>query len=197
MHGGVTAGVTTMSNDSSSLIAQHTNRRRVILAMGSTAVGGGILARAASQPAAAVSVDSLEVPDAEFEAEAVEPELEATVAYEYSVPSATDVTVWLGVGDDRLSSTDLFTSSPEASNDVSLSAALLDSSAFEAADFEVGVGESTTVDVPVTVGVDVYDGDSVVAKADASETAVVTVQHPDEETATASVGGTVTIVREN
>jgi uncharacterized protein YabE (DUF348 family) len=180
-------------NNDRSLIAQHTNRRRVIIALGSTAVGGGILARTFSDPVAAVSVDTLDVQDAEFDAEAVTPALEATVAYEYDVESATNVRVWIAVDGDEVSETELYTSSADTSNDVDMTAPVTDADGFGASDFKTAPGEDLSVTVPVTVGVEVSDGDRVIADATASDSAEVVVRNPDDASS-ASVGGVVTVV---
>jgi len=179
--------------ESSSRIAQHTNRRRVLLALGSTAVGGGLLARRGTDPAAAVDLETFTVEDATFEADAVSPELEASLAYEYEVPDADGLSVWLAVDGDRIDESSLMLANGSGSDTVSLSAPVTTADGFDAAVFDPDAGETATVAVPVTVGIEITQGGEVRADATDDGTAEIVVQHPEAEPATVTLGGSVTV----
>lgn len=182
----------TMREHDSSQTGASLTRRRLVAGVGTVALGGTAIAFG-TQEAAAVTLDEIETSGGEFEAASVEPELQATVSYEYDVGSASTVTVWVAVDDDRVAETELYTSMASGSNEVELTAAVLDSDAFSASDFEVSLGEQTTVTVPMSVGVAVFDGESEQARAEESTSVDVTVTHPDDSDATASVGAVIDV----
>jgi hypothetical protein len=169
------------------------SRRGVVAGAGGVLLGGGTLA-VGTREAAAVTIGDIETSGGDFEAASVAPVLDATVEYEYEVETASDVTVWIAVDGDRVSETELYTSSASASNDVSMSAPVLDSGGFTAEDFSVEPGAETTVSVPLSVGVAVFDGGREQARAEESTRVDVSVVHPEDAPATASVGAVIEVV---
>jgi len=169
------------------------SRRGAILAS-ATVVGGGtaIAVGAAQSGRAAVSVEQLSVDDATFEAASVDPIVAATVGWAFRYDAPTAVRVELQVSDDVVASETLRTGRSELENTTELTGRVVDSDAFGASDFSVARGDSTTVDVPVTVRFAVIDGEEVVAEDTASQTAAVVVEHPDDEQY-ATVGGVAQI----
>jgi len=172
------------------------SRRRVLASTATLAVGGVGLATLGSDPARAeVTVDSLETPAQTFEADAIEPELQAALAYEYEVDPAASVEMLvfeLLVGGDVIDEVALSTSETALSQTTDLAGMVTDASAWQASDFAPAVVESVTREVDVTVTFAVRGPDGDIASDSASGTKAITVTNP--ENAVARVGGVVTVV---
>lgn len=179
------------------------SRRQALLGIGTLAAGGGagvaVLSNA-SDPAAAratVQVADFAVADAQFTAETVDPEVVATIEYEYDAGNAAvkELRFALDVDGTEVASDTLVTDATTHTGETDLSGRLLASDAWSAADFEPEVASSVSQDVTVTVRFDVLgsDGDSIVGD-EATDAAVVTVSHPQESEYIATVGGTGEIV---
>lgn len=180
-------------HDRSQTDVSSMSRRGVVAGVGGVLLGGGALA-VGTREAAAVTIGDIETTGGDFEATSVDPVLDATVSYEYEVETATDVTVWIAVDGDRVSETELYTSSASASNDVTMSAPVLDSDGFTSEDFSVEPGKETTVTVPLSVGVAVFDGEREQARAEETTSVDVSVVHPEDAPASASVGAVIEVV---
>lgn len=178
-------------------VAQHYNRRRVVAGLATLAAGGAGLSALGHPARASVSIDSWTVPDASFEAEAVAPVADATIAYAFDVGSDTAVRALafeLLVDGHAVASDELVTETTSLENTTTLSGALTDSGAWSTSDFDVAVGESVAHDVTVAVRFAVVGTDeSEIVTARAEDTATVTVAHPQQTEYTASVGGEVAI----
>jgi hypothetical protein len=177
-------------------VAQHISRRRVLGGLG-TAVATGGAAYHLSQPArAAVSIDSWTVPDASFEADAITPVVNATIAFEYDV-GASDVTavaLELLVDGHTVAADELVTDATSASSQTSLSGSVLDSEAWTAADFDPAIGETVSPEVTVAVRLAILaPDDSEIVTDSAESTSAVVVAHPQQTEYVASVGGEATI----
>lgn len=177
-----------------SIDTDSVTRRRALAAVGSVAIGGTALSVAGSQPArAAVSVEQFSVADATFEAAEVTPVVDARIGYAYRADTVS--TLWFGltVGGEVVGETTLRTSSTELENTTDLSGRVLDSSAYEQADFAVDPGAETTVDVTVGVRFEVRDSSGAVLASDrGQDTSTVQVVSPKGETY-ATIGGEATI----
>lgn len=166
-----------------------TRRRAVAGAL--TTAGIGVVAFAPTPTRAQVSVDSFAVDDGTFTAESVTPVADVTLAYEYDVGSeaVSELRFALTIGGETVASESLTTQATALSGETTLAARLTESSAWADSDFVVGVGESVSHEVTVGVRFEVRDSGGVLVSDEASDTATVTVSHPQENTWSASVGG--------
>ena len=168
------------------------SRRRVLLGTASVAVGATALQLVAGQNARAnVSVEDVSIDDATFEAEAVDPVLDVTVAYAYAADSVSELHIELLVDGDAVASESLRTGSEELENDTDLSGRVVDADKWSASDFEVESGESITREIDVAVEFSVVDVDRVVAADSASDTAEILVEHPNDDHATVGMVGEI------
>ena len=168
------------------------SRRRVLLGTASVAVGATALQLVAGQNASAnVSVEQVEIADATFEAEAVDPVVDVEVAYAYAADSVSELHIELLVDGDAVASESLRTESEELENDTDLSGRVVDADKWSAVDFEVESGESITREIDVTVEFSVVDVDSVVAADTASDTAEIIVEHPTDGVASVGMVGEI------
>ncbi|MFW5964382.1 MAG: hypothetical protein ACOCQM_05905 [Natronomonas sp.] len=181
-------------------VAQSVNRRRVIAGMGTLAAGGVAVAAVPDAARATVEVDDLSIPDASFEAEAVDPEVVVDVAYAYDASGAgvDALGFTLTVGETVVDEARLDTNTEELENTETLRGSVTDSDAWSASDFEPEVGDSVTRELSIGVTFDVLDSaDESVVGDTATETADVTVEHPQENGYSASVDGEGEIVTDD
>ena len=171
-----------------SRIAHNLTRRRMVAGLATALAGGGGLAVVGSEEAVAVSVESLNVADAKFEAKQVDPVVDVEIAYEYAVERAEQVVLELRIGETVVAEESLRTSTTELSNTSELSGRIVRSDAWSASDFAVERGETVTRDVTVGVRLAVRADESVVAEDAATDIATVEVAYP-ESARTASIGG--------
>ena len=168
------------------------SRRRVLLGTASVAVGATALQLVAGQNARAnVSVEQMSIDDATFEAEAVDPVVDVTVAYAYAADSVSELHIELLVDGDAVASESLRTGSEELENNTDLSGRVVDADKWSAADFEVESGESITREIDVTVEFSVVDVDRVVAADSATDTPEIVVEHPNDDHATVGMVGQI------
>jgi hypothetical protein len=160
----------------------------MVAGLATALAGGGGLAVVATDEAVAVSVESLSVDDAQFQAEQVDPVVDVTIGWEYAVERAEQVIIELLVGETVVAEESLRTSTAELSNESELSGRVVRSEAWSASDFAVERGETVTRDVTVGVRLAVRADESVVAEDTATDTATVEVAYP-EDAASASIGG--------
>jgi len=160
----------------------------MVAGLAAALAGGGGLTAVASEEAVAVSVESLNVGNATFQAMQVDPVVDVEIAYEYAVERAEQVVLELRVGETVVAEESLRTSTTELSNTSELSGRVVRSGAWSASDFAVERGETVTRDVTVGVRLAVRADDSVVAEDTATDTATVEVAYP-ESAASASIGG--------
>jgi hypothetical protein len=133
-----------------------------------------------------VNVSEFTVADSQF-AGAVEPVLDATLAWAYEVEASVgSVGVELLVGDETLASERLQTNTQSASATTELSARLTDHSRYSAADFESGETD-VTVGAYFTVQ---DDSGAAIVETTAQDSATIAVTE-----ASAAVGGSVEIRR--
>ena len=169
------------------------SRRQAIGAAVTVVGGGSAIAVVGAQPARAqVSVDDVSVSDATFEADAVDPVVDATIAYAYRHDSTTELAFELLVGETVIASESLRTASTELESETELSGRVADADGWTASDFEAPAGETTTRDVTVGVRFAVLDGDSVVIEDTAADTATVTVENPNDSTASVGMAAQIT-----
>lgn len=177
-------------------VAQHINRRRLLGAGAALAAGGGGIAFGAAGTRAAVSIEGFDVPDASFEREALDPVLDVTATYEYDAAMRPVSELWFGVavGGTEIASDELITDAGVLDGETTLSGAIVDSDAWTAADFDPDRGETLDRTLDVTLRFEVRESDgTVIVSDDASDSATVTVTHPEDERATATIGGSATI----
>ena len=168
------------------------SRRRALLGTASVAVGATALQLVAGQNARAnVSVEQVSIDDATFEAEAVDPVVDVTVAYAYAADSVSELHIELLVDGDAVASESLRTGSEELENNTDLSGRVVDADKWSAADFEVESGESITREIDVTVEFSVVDVDRVVAADSATDTPEIVVEHPNDDHATVGMVGQI------
>lgn len=180
-------------------VVSHVNRRRVLAGVSGVAFAGAGVATLTpdARASASVDVDGLEIPDAEFTAKQVEPEVRVSLAYNYDAGTApvralgftlsVDGTI---VGEDKF-----VTDRTTLENTTELTGLVTDSSEWSSSDFSPKVAESVTREITVSVTFDVLDGNEQSIVSDtASTTADVTVSHPQESKLIAEVGGSGEIV---
>ena len=182
------------SNENTTLVEKWSVTRRGAIGAAATVVGGGTaIALVASQEGrAAVSVESLTVDDATFESASVDPVIDATVGWAFAYDAPHHVRVGLLVDGEVIAYEQLRTSSTELENETELTGRVVDTASFALSDFEVARGESTTIEVPVSVRFAVLVDGEAVAEDTANQTADVVVAHPQGDEY-ASVGGVASI----
>jgi len=171
-----------------SRIAQRINRRRVVAGAGALAIGTVGLVGLGSEPVAAeVSVESLNVKDADFEGQQVDPVLDVQIAYEFDVVGASNVYLALKVGDTTISDMDVTTRSDQLEQTTDLSGRVVTSDQWATSDFAPPAGESVSrsLDVTLKLVVSTDDGEEVTATAE--DTATIDVTNP--ATGMARIGG--------
>lgn len=174
----------------------HLNRRTALASGAALLTAGGSLVLIGDPVHAAVSVDSLTVDDESFTAEAVSPVLDVTAGYSYDVGNSavSKLRFTLAVDGSPIASDDLVTDRTTLENETTLSGSIIDSDAWAATDFAPAVAESVSRKLSIDLTFEVLGSDGAVLVSDsASDTAVVTVSHPQESEYVASVGGTGTI----
>jgi len=119
----------------------------MVAGLAAALAGGGGLTAVASEEAVAVSVESLNVGNATFQAMQVDPVVDVEIAYEYAVERAEQVVLELRVGETVVAEESLRTSTTELSNTSELSGRVVRSDAWSASDFTVERGETVTRDV--------------------------------------------------
>lgn len=160
-----------------------------------TVVGGGtaLSAGGSTGARAAVSVERFAVADATFEAAEVTPVVDARIGYSYRADTVAELWFGLTVGGDVVAEQSLRTSSTELENTTDVSGRVLDSSAYEQADFAVEPGTEKTVDVTVGIRFEVRaSGGEVLASDTGQDTATVRLVSPTDGTY-ATIGGSATI----
>lgn len=173
-------------------VAQHMTRRRAIAGGATLLAGGGTLLLVSEGVAADVTVDSLDIPDESFEADGIDPTLDVTAAYSYSVEGASVGSLVFDVGVDGgvVASDELMTDETALQNTTALSGPVLDSPAWDAADFDPAIGETVEQTLSVSLRFAVLDvGGGEIVADEATTECVVTVSHPQESAYTAAVGG--------
>jgi hypothetical protein len=171
----------------------YLTRRRALAGAGVLVASGGSVIVASDPASAAVSVDELSIPDESFTRGSVTPQLDVTAQYRYDAGSqpVERLRFRLLIDGEEIALTDLVTDRATLENSTTLSGVVTDAEAWSESDFAPDVAE--TVEREVTVGLEfaVLDREgSVIVKDSATDTAVVSVSHPQESKITASVGGT-------
>ena len=184
---------TDSSDDDWSIELSNLSRRRVIATTAGASLGlAGLAVGATGDASADVSVDDVSVSDASFDAAEVDPVIEATIPFEYSVETISDVVIELQVGDSVVADEILNTTTTDASAETTLSGRVVDSDSWSASDFAVSEGQSISREITVGVRLAALDGDELLVEATGSDTATVAVSHPQQ--GTASVGLQASIV---
>lgn len=184
---------TDSSEDDWSIELSNLSRRRVIATTAGASLGlAGLAVGATGDASADVSVDDVTVSDASFDAESVDPVIEATIPFEYSVDTISEVLIELQVGDSVVADEILNTTTTDADAETTLSGRVVDSDSWSASDFAVSEGQSISREISVGVRLAVLDGDELLVEATGSDTATVAVEHPQQ--GTANVGLQATIV---
>ena len=167
--------------------------RRRVLTGSATVVGGGTaLLLAGGQTARAEgSVEDVDIADAAFEAEAVDPIVDVDVAYAFRYDAPTEIHIELQIGGETVADELLRTASTELENTTDLSGRVVDSPAWSLSDFEAPSGETITRTVEVGVRFSVIDGDSVVAGDTATDTAEIVVEYPTDGVASVGMVGEI------
>jgi len=177
------------------------SRRQALVGIGTLAAGGvGLSAVAVETAGASVSVDSFAVSDAEFTAESVTPVLDVTLVFDYDVGNqpVSSLRFAVSVGDSQIAEKTLNTGMATYEGTETLSGVITDSDAWSASDFSPPVADSVSRQVSVSVLFAVRDSDGAAIASDtASDTATVSVSHPQETEYVASVGGSGAIQRQD
>jgi hypothetical protein len=180
------------SDDDWSIELSNLSRRRVVATTAGATLGmAGLAVGATGDASADVSVDDVTVSDASFDAETVDPVVEATIPFEYEVESISDVVIELQVGETTVADEILNTTTTDASAETTLSGRVVDSDSWSASDFAVEKGESVSRDITVGVRLAVLDGDELLVEATGSDSATVTVEHPQQGTATVGLQASI------
>jgi len=168
------------------------SRRQAIAGGVALLTTGGTLFLVSEPTSAQVSVEKLSIADKTFTSESARPVLDVTAAYDYDagMSPVQSIRLALSVSGGEIDSLTLATSRTTLSGEETLAAPITDSSSWAVADFDPAVGESVSHEVSATLSFAVRDGDgNDIVSDSATDTAVVTVEHPQENTYTASVGG--------
>jgi hypothetical protein len=174
------------------------SRRQALAGIGTVAAGAGGYVALGSQPTrAAVTVESFDVADAEFTAEQVDPVVAVDLSYSYDagVAPVTNLRFELLVAETVVASDTLVTDTTTHDGTLSLRGSVTDAEAWSASDFSPDVAEQISHEVSVTVRFAVREQDGTVIVEDSkADTGTVVVDHPQESTYVASVGGSGSIV---
>jgi hypothetical protein len=171
------------------------DRRSVLVGAGSLAAGGGVVLASSDRADAAADVElgSITLTGGSFEAAEVVPVVDVAVTYDFSVGSADVATLRseLLVGESVIASEALTTDTTSLRNDTTLTGRITDADGYTAADFAPAVGETVSVEVPISVRFAVLDdaGD-VLASDTVATTRTITVEHPRDSEYTAAIGVT-------
>jgi hypothetical protein len=173
------------------------SRRQLIAGAGTLAAGGLGVVALGGGARAQVSVDGLQIPDANLTAEAPTPAVRVDIGYEYDVGTAPVAALGftLAVDGTVVAEDKLDTTRSTLSETTTLNGAIADSEAWRNDDFAPEVGGSLTREVVVTVGFDVLEsGGSSIAGDSVTTTVPVSVSHPQETKYIASVGASGEII---
>jgi len=168
------------------------SRRQAIAGGAALLTAGGTLVVVGEPASAQISVEELSIADKTFTSESVRPVLDVTAKYDYDAGLAPveSIRLALSVGGDEIDSLTLATSRTTLSGEETLAAPITDSNSWAVDDFEPAVGKSVSHEVSATLSFSVRDGDgNDIVSDSATDSAVVRVKHPRENTYTASVGG--------
>jgi hypothetical protein len=169
------------------------SRRQALLGLGTVATGGvGLAAVVPDRASAQVSVDSFAVSDGSFTTDQADPVVDVTVAYDYDVGTSPVATLRfeLLVGDSVVASDALSTSVATHNGTVDLSGRVVDSEAWAAGDFAPAVASRVSHDLTIGVRFAVLNSSgSVIVEDTATDSATVTVSHPQETQYVIGVGG--------
>lgn len=173
-------------------LSQPLSRRRVLFGVATVTGGGTALALTSSQRGrASVDVDQVSVPDAEFEADAIEPVVDVAVAYAWRYDAPTEVAIELLIDGDAVATEQLRTGQTEFEATTELSGRILDSDAWSAEDFTVVAGETVTRDVTIGVSFAVIDGNEVVASDTAEDVSTIEITNPVDDYARVGMVGEI------
>jgi len=168
------------------------SRRQAIAGGATLLTAGGTLVWVGGGASAQVSVESLDIADASFEAESIDPvvDIEASYRYDIGTQPIKRVELALSVGDTEVVTESLLTSRTTADGTESLQGRVADSDAWALADFAVAVGESVEHTLSVTLTMTVVDrsGETIISDK-ATDEVVVSVAHPQANKWTAGIGG--------
>jgi hypothetical protein len=153
--------------------------------------GTAALALGTESAAADVTVESLDVQSATFDAQSVQPVVNADIAYEYTYDDAQELRFEVLVADTVVASETLRTDSASLAETTTLSGRVTDSDAWSESDFDAPQGGSVEREVSVTVRFAVLVNGTAAASDEATDTATITVRWP-ADAAYAEVGGVVT-----
>jgi len=173
------------------------SRRQALLGIGTVATGGaGVSALLSESAAAQVSVDSFDVADATFTTDQADPRLGVTLAYDFDAGNdpVAELLFEVRVGGDVIVTDTLSTSVTTHAGTVDLAGSITDSGAWSPDDFAPAVAASVTREVSVGIHFAVLTSSGgVIVETSASDTATVTISHPQESRLVATVGGSGTI----
>jgi hypothetical protein len=175
------------------------SRRQALAGIGTVATGAIGTAVIAQPAGATVSVDEFTVKSNSFDAEQVDPIVTATIGYDYDVGTApvADVRVSLSIDGTEVAQETMATNKTTYQSSVELSGRIADSGQWSVGHFEPSAGASVSREVSVTVRFAVRDSDGrVIKSATASDTAEVTVTHPESGQTYVTVGGSAEIKRQ-
>jgi hypothetical protein len=182
---------------------RQTAFRVVLLAITLSVAVGGVVAFSGGSAAADVSLDSLDVADANktVTSDVSDVTLSGTLTYDHSVPDADrrQVKLKAGPSEDNLELVDYQQArdpSGVASGTVELSGSLVELSGFSAEDFNPALAETSSQEIVVQAVIEVQraGGDPVIHTV--TDTATVTVQEGTDLTAEIGGEGSIEIVTE-
>lgn len=186
-----------MRDDSRDDRAESYLNRRAALAGGAALLtAGGTLVFVGDPAHAAVSIDDLTVADETFTTESVDPVVDVTVGYSYDAGNAAveSLRFTLSIDGETVATDELVTDRTTLENETTLSGKVTNADAYAASDFAPDVASSVSQELTIGLTFEVLGTDGTVLVGDtASDTAVVTVSHPQESEYVATVGGSGTI----
>lgn len=173
-------------------VVSNLTRRKAIAGTGALLTAGGTLVWVADDASASVTIGEFSVSDASFTKETIDPVLTVTIGYDYDVGTAPvqDLAFGLSVDGTEIASDKLSTSVSTHTGELELSGSILDSDAWSASDFEPAVASTVEQTVNATIDFAVLESDgSEIAGDSATDSAVVSISHPQETEYVASIGG--------
>ena len=186
-----------MADDNSRFdrVAQSMTRRRALAGGATLLTAGGTLVWVSDPASAQVTIAEFTAESRQFDAEQVAPVVEATLAWDYDVGNrvVSAIRLRLTVDGTAVAEDTLTTDRTTLNGETTLSGSVVDSEAWSAADFAPDVAASVTRSLTVGIELAVLDdrGEAIVSDR-ATDTAELTVSHPQDSEYTAEIGGAAT-----
>ena len=176
-------------------VAQTLSRRQALAGGATLLTAGGTLVWVGEPASAAVDIEGFTAENQSWQREQVSPVVNATIRWQYDAGNSvvTALRLRLSVGDTVVAEERLSTDRTVLDGQTDLSGRVTDSDSWATSDFDPDVASSVSREVAVTVEMAVLgQDDSVIVADSATDTAALTVEHPQQSQYTATVGGTAT-----